>query len=65
MGNFCCSEDLRLTSKCEEHYLDASKSSNPEYSKQMSLHLRLETVKEDQREYSEQSDQSKTHARHL
>lgn len=61
MGNFCCSEDLRLTSKCEEQYFEPNKSGRQDCIKQSTLRLRLETVKEEQREYSEQSDRSRKH----
>jgi hypothetical protein len=56
MGNFCCSDDLKLTTKFEESLSEPDPMFIPAFNQRDSLKYKLETVKEENLEDSQQSD---------
>jgi hypothetical protein len=64
MGSYCCTDDVSLGVKHEEYYLEIENKTisfpkqNPVF-----IQSRLETVKEEPNEYSEQSEYSKASRR--
>ena len=56
MGNFCCTDEISKGIKFEEYYYDVDKITAPSNKNPLCFQSRLETVKEDAYENSEQSE---------
>ena len=56
MGNVCCACDMKKNTKSEEYHLEIYKGVPYPAKHTLLLHSRLETVKEEAKEYTEQSE---------
>jgi hypothetical protein len=56
MGNFCCTDDLTRGLKFEEYHIDIDNKTVIVNKNPLVIQSRLETVKEEPNEYSEQSE---------
>ena len=56
MGNLCCSDDMKLTTRYEERLSEPDYQFYPASTKKRFFLVELETVKEENHEESEQSE---------
>jgi uncharacterized membrane protein YcaP (DUF421 family) len=58
MGNICCSEELKASVNFDDQNLEQEKAPSPILLNKNLCHSHLDTVKEDQNDYSEYSENS-------